>query len=826
MVLRTVHPAPACRRPMRTPVVGLLALAVLAAAATVPVPAAAQTPEAKRRPTLSESLITRPRDPNARMLVQADEMVYDYRNNRVSAVGNVQIYYEGGVLEARKVTYDRKNHRVYAEGDVRYRTRDGHLIHAETLEITDDLRDGFINSLLVESAEKTRFAATRAERSEGKVTVYRSGVYTACEPCKDDPKRPPLWQVRAARIIHDESERVVHYEDARLEFMGIPIAWMPFFSHPDPTVRRQSGFLAPQMRSSTRTGVGVDLPYFWAIAPNMDTTTSLVPLTRQGLLVRNEWRHRLINGAYNVRVAGIFQQDTGAFFLGPTLPSPGMRDFRGSVETKGEFFINKRWAWGWDATLLSDRMFLRDYSLDRIGATERTSQVYLVGQGDRSYFDLRGMAFTGLTVLDRNDQQPLVHPVLDYSYIFGQPVMGGEVALRMNLTSLSRSQADFSPTNAAAAVINPLTLTNSCDSRAVMLATNPSNCLMRGAPGDYTRLSADMTWRSSAITTWGQIVTPFMVARGDVAYRRITADPGVGAFIATSPEGLVRGMPAVGFETRWPLISAHAWGTQIIEPIAQLVMRPDETQIGRFPNEDAQSLIFDDTNLFSINKYSGFDRVEGGTRMNVGVQYTANINRFGTFNALLGQSYHLFGQNSFAFSGVVDPVTGVQTGLGLQSGLEDNVSDYVARFALQTSKNLMFVNRYRFDKDNFAVRRFEFETSAAFGALSLSTIYARYEAQPLIGYIQRRDGIFQNAALRLSSNWTVSGGVRYDFSQERVDLGILTVSYLDECFAIAAQYIADYTYAGSLQPDHRFLLRMNLRTLGGTSFSTGFGTAN
>jgi LPS-assembly protein len=620
MVLRTVPPAPV-RRLARTPVFGLLAFAVILPAADPPSPVWGQALDAKRPPTFSESLVARRRS-DARMLVQADEMVYDNRNDRVAAVGNVQIYYEGGVLEAHRVTYDRKNQRVYAEGNVRYRTRDGHLIHAETLEITDDLRDGFISSLLVESAEKTRFAATRADRSEGKVTVYRSGIYTACEPCKDDPKRPPLWQVRAARIIHDESERVIHYEQAALEFMGVPIAYLPFFSHPDPTVRRQSGFLVPQMRLTSRTGIGFDIPYFWAIAPNMDATVTVTPMSRQGAMLGGEWRHRVINGAYSIRVAGIFQQDPNAFVLNPldpTVPSPGARKFRGSVETRGEFFINKRWAWGWDATLLTDRLFLHDYVFDRRLITERTSQVYLVGQGDRSYFDLRGMAFIGTTVFDRNDELPLIHPVLDYSYIMGQPIMGGELAFRMNLTSLSRRHADFDPTNTSAQLMNE------CDSRAVMLATNPSNCLMRGMPGEYTRLSADMTWRRTAITNWGQIVTPFMVARGDVAYRRAAADPAVGAFIATNPEGLVRGMPAVGIETRWPFISAHAWGTQIVEPIAQLVIRPNETRIGRFPNEDAQSLVFDDTNLFAVDKYSGYDRVEGGTRLNLGVQSASRI---------------------------------------------------------------------------------------------------------------------------------------------------------------------------------------------------------
>ena len=278
----------------------------------------------------------------------------------------------------------------------------------------------------------------------------------------------------------------------------------------------------------------------------------------------------------------------------------------------------------------------------------------------------------------------------------------------------------------------------------------------------------------------------------------------------------MRGMPAVGVETRWPFISAHSWGTQTIEPIAQLVIRPNETMIGRFPNEDAQSLIFDDTNLFSINKYSGYDRVEGGTRLNVGTQYTANINFLGKFNALVGQSFHLFGRNSFAFGDIANT--------GLQSGLDTDVSDYVARISLQTNRNVLLVNRYRFDKDTLNVRRFELEANAALGPVWLSTIFARYEAQPLIGYIEQRTGIFQNASIRVHTNWTIGGGVRYDFTREKIDLGMLSVSYLDDCFAIAAQYIADNTVSGNTQTDHRFLLRVNLRTLGGTGITSGLAT--
>ena len=805
MVSRTVHQRIA--RPRRTPRLLVWSLAAVASAflwaAGLP-PALAQNPLAVQ----SKAVFTAgPANPNARMLLQADEMAYDYQRGLVSAVGNVQIYYDGGVLEARKVTYDRKANRVLAEGNVRYFTRDGRTIHAELLEITDDLRDGFINSLLIESEDKTRFAAARADRLEGKTTIYRSGIYTACELCKEDPKRPPLWQVRAARIIHDESERVIHYEDARLEFFGVPLAWMPFFSHPDPTVKRKSGFLMPTIRSATKTGTGLVIPYFWALAPDYDATLTVTPFTRQGPLVQGEWRQRLMTGAYSVRGSGIFQLDKSAFDLGTGRDSAGFRDFRGSLESTGEFYINKRWLWGWDGTLLSDRLYPGDYeAISPLRGREIDNRVYLTGQGNRSHFDLRGMSFIGLSEYDRNSEQPLIHPIIDYSYIFGKPVAGGELGFRVNFTSLSRRDADFDPINATAAQITP-TGFNSCDSRAVLMATNPTNCLLRGAPGNYSRLSADVTWRKTIINSWGQMFTPFMVARADAAYRNVAPDPGVGSFISTAPETLIRSMPAVGMQTRWPFISAHSWGSQTIEPIAQLIIRPDETQIGRFPNEDAQSLIFDDTNLFSINKYSGFDRIEGGTRLNVGAQYSASVNFLGTFNALVGQSYHLFGRNSFAF--------GDMTNTGLQTGLDNDVSDYVARFSLQTNRNLLFVNRYRLDKDTLSVRRFELEASAAFGPVALSTIYARYDAQPLLGYLTQRAGILQSASVRVNRNWTVSGSVRYDFTREAIDLALLSVSYVDDCFAIAVQYFVDKVLSGNATTDHRFLLRLNLRTLGG-----------
>ena len=178
------------------------------------------------------------------------EVDYDYNNQRVSAVGNVQMFYNGTSVEADKVIYDQKTKRLHAEGNIRLTDADGKITYANIMDLSDDYRDGFVNSLRVDTADQTRMAATRADRSSGNYTVFENGVYTACAPCKDDPKKPPLWQVKGARIIHDQTEKMLYFENAQLEFFGVPMAYMPYFSTPDPTVKRKTGFLMPGYTST------------------------------------------------------------------------------------------------------------------------------------------------------------------------------------------------------------------------------------------------------------------------------------------------------------------------------------------------------------------------------------------------------------------------------------------------------------------------------------------------------------------------------------------------------------------------------------------------
>src|SRR6185503_21221531 len=206
------RPGVACRRGWLV-ALGVLTAAVGCGAGGGVRPAAAQfsegnppwvgVPPVPKVPTASSRFESGQSDPNAQMLVRADELQYDNANHRILAVGNVQIYYQRSTLEADKVVYEQITKRMRAEGNARLTEADGKVVHGEIIDLTDRFRDGFVDSLQIESADRTRFAAPRAERKEGRYTVFQSGVYTACEPCKDDPSKPPRWQVRATRIIHD-----------------------------------------------------------------------------------------------------------------------------------------------------------------------------------------------------------------------------------------------------------------------------------------------------------------------------------------------------------------------------------------------------------------------------------------------------------------------------------------------------------------------------------------------------------------------------------------------------------------------------------------------
>jgi LPS-assembly protein len=420
---------------------------------------------------------------------------------------------------------------------------------------------------------------------------------------------------------------------------------------------------------------------------------------------------------------------------------------------------------------------------------------------------VRSIYFYGFSEFDNQAQIPIIAPVLDYSNVLGQQILGGEFSYKLNLTSLTRQQAEFD------AVSQTASANNACSTPTADTAI-PANCLLRAIPGQYSRFSAEADWRRTIVTDNGQMFTPFLRVSGDLASVNVNNDPGVANYIAPGESELARGMPAAGLEYRYPFIEAEPWGTQTLEPIAQVILRPNETDIGKFPNEDAQSLVFDDTNLFQIDKFSGWDRVEGGSRANAGFQYTAQINRAGSVNVLFGQSYSLFGQNSFAVGDI--------TNTGLDSGLDKTLSDYVGRITYQPNSIYSFTARGRFDEATFTPERLEFESRANFDRWTLQLLYGDYAAQPLLGFLTRREGLLAGASFKVTQNWIVLGSARYDIENNQFDQTRLGLGYVDDCFMLSVNWLTGYTYSttqGQVR-DSTVMFQLSLRTLGPDTLSS------
>ncbi len=816
--------------------VGLFALSVAVGAALIPA-----LPALGQNAPLTTSVPFKT-DPNAQMLLQADELVYDDDSKTVMATGHVQIFYNGYNVVANHVAYNKATRRLNATGDVRIKDPTGNVYYSDQADLTDNFSEGFVRTLRLERSDNTHLAADSAERSGGNLTVFNRGVYTACEPCKKHPEKPPLWQVKAARVISNQKEQTIYFEDATVEFFGLPVAYLPYFWTPDSTVKRKSGFLNPNFYYNKRVGTGISTPYYFALSPFYDITYTPTFITPQGIHNDVLFRHSLPNGSYDVRLTGIFQFDPDQVGLGENPansplpakqygPDPGAKDFRGSVQSKGKFLITDKWSVGWDVAFDSDAKYLKDYGYADLGKTEQISTVYLQGKGERSFFDAHSYYFQTLVDLNTDNRerqgiQPIVAPVVDYNTAMADKYFGGEFRIDSNLTQITREEQLSYQVPSTGKYITP------------------------GFAGDYTRLSLQGSWRKTYTDGIGQRFTPFASLRGDIyrfgvggGFAQLdpieAGTPGNPISDATTPiaistvipsllanEGDVRfrGMPTAGFDYRYPFVATTGTITHLFEPIAQIVVRPNETSIGEIPNEDAHSLVYDDTNLFEADKFSGYDRLEGGTRLNAGAQYTIQDTSGFKASALFGQSFQIAGLNSFS-QGALDI-----NGTGLDSGLQNDDSDYVARLYVQPNKYGDVSARARFDQKDWTLERFELESRLFYGPFSLSTAYVRRSAQPDLGIQTDLEEVNSEISYALSDQWSIYGGGRYSLQNASNDPGFVSdklgVKYTDECFTVSLDYSTYYQNYGDIEAQRQIMVRFNLRTLGDGQFETKIGNAN
>jgi len=722
-------------------------------------------------------------DKSQPLYLQGDELIYDNGGNRVIARGNVEIYYNNYILTSDQVVYDQSANTLTAVGNVVLKEPNGNIVRADRYTLTDDFRDGFVSQLSVVASDDTRIVAEKATRRGGNTTVFTNGRFT---PCKTTDGMPPLWCLSAATVVHDQQAATVTYQDAQFELFGVPILYTPYFEHADPSVKRKSGFLMPQPSISDNLGYATTIPYYFALAPNYDFTFYPMYTSRQGILWQGEWRHRTENGQYYIKGAGIDQDSAD---LPSSIVNRDQYDgWRGSLDTKGLFNLGSWWKFGWDITTETDDEFRRFYKLDNILLTDRVNKIFFNGLSDRNFFQVAAYEFTdlGYTTPGTSETKQYAYPILDYNYVFADPILGGELTWNTNAMALSSNQ---DPTAFA-----PFADTNQ----------------------QMNRIVTELNWRRRFTDPIGITYTPFAQLRGDVYQINNYFDP----YDNTAPlqeTAFARGLALGGVTVAYPWVAHGTGGSHVIEPIGQIIARQASIRQDGLPNEDAQSLVFDDTNLFEVTKFSGYDRIETGTRANVGLQYTFQSNTGGYARVLAGESYQIAGTNAYA-----DPSYDVNGNpvFTPDSGLQTARSDYVLGAYIAPWSFLTLISQTRFDQSSFNLARLDAGGQINAGPVSFNAVYAYLNTDPTNGINSAQEDVYGSMILRLTDRWSVAAAMRYDIDADELASDMFQVRYADECFVLTATYTDNYYVNPDLVDGQTFMLRFELKHLGEFGYST------
>ncbi len=721
-----------------------LRLACLAVAALLCGPALAQ-----------HQIGTTPVDENQPALITADEITYDDSLGIVTAEGSVEISQGKRVLIADSVNYNVRTDVVIATGNVALMEPTGEVLFADYAEVTGDLREAFIREVGVLLTDNSRLAAVSAIRTEGNRTELRKAVYSPCELCEEDPTRAPLWQMKARRVIHDQEAQEVVYRDATFELFGIPTFYTPYFSHPDPTVKRKTGFLSPIFGSTGDLGATAEVPFFIVIDDTSDYTISPIFTQKELPVYQGEYRKILPEG-------NIFLNHS--FTFSDRENSNGTVDqdaFRGHIDARFDHDINDTFRGGLKVNAATDDTYLRFYNI----STQATlfSEAYVEGFRGRDYVTARMFGFQGLSSDDNTEEIPIALPLLEFSHV-SEPLVEGSV-LRMDgsLVDLVRIEGR--------------------DTRRLSLAgewTLP-----------FTSPIGDQYLFTAGLQGQGYWTSDFDPAEPS----EVNPDDG-----ATLVAGRIHPQAALMWSYPW-IADVGTWNT-VIEPIAQGVLATNDNQIDRIPNEDSQDLEFDDTNLFAMNRFPGVDRVQPGPRVDYGAQWSLYSPDGGAVRFLVGQSYRPFDD------GGVYPIG---------SGLEDHISNVVGGLRASPGPWLDATWRFSIDPDDGQFDRNEVNFSAGVPELRLSVEYL--ESDPLLDeeegeILEGRQQVTVGLSSQVTERWFTFASHLQDLQEHQALRSRAGVRYADECIVVEAVYERSRFDDRAVNPDNSFFIKVSLRSLG------------
>jgi LPS-assembly protein len=674
-------------------------------------------------------------------LFKADRLRHERELGLVIATGSVEMVEGDRVLRADTVSYNQKQDIVTATGNVVLMEPSGDVVFADHVELTGDFKDGIVQNIRILMVDEARMAAVGGRRVGGERTELHKAVYSPCRTC-ESKSGTPLWRIKAIDVVHNKAEQSIEYRDAFMEFFGIPVLYTPYLVHPDPTVKRRSGFLAPRYGSESVLGVILETPYYFNIAPDKDATIRPIITTNEGLVLAGEYRQRFVDAEAKL---------TGSATHGTK--QSGEQGFRGHFFSDFRADLNNTWRAGADIRLTSDDTYLQRY--DFTSDDTLTNRAFVEGFKGQNYASAQSYFWRGLRNEDDPGTTPLIAPILDFNAI--TPVGNGDArwVLDANLLSLTRSEG-----------------------------------------ADSRRLSLINSWELPHVARTGEVYHLYASLQTDAYYASNVQE--VGKATGDTSTGFTgRVFPRIGLDWRFPFSRADGSNTQILEPVAGIQFAPNGGNPGQISNEDSQDIEFDETNLFSRNRFTGLDRVEGGQRLYYGLRFGV-FGSSGYSDGFIGQSYRFRRDNDFSAT----------------SGFNDHFSDIVGRVSVQPSTPVKLQYRFRLDKDDLSPRRNELSTVVGPKAIRLNLNYSFFDEGSGSGEFTDREEITYGFTSQITPAWSIDASTRRDLQASSTLNHNIGLTYECDCFTMKLTFTRTFTQDRDVRPSDTIFVRLIFKNLG------------
>ena len=479
-------------------------------------------------------------------------------DQRLIAAGHVEVFYDGTRLQASAITYDQAHDLLTIDGPILITLVDGTIFTADAATLDPRLENGILRGARLVLNQQLQLAANQILRVDGRYSQLSQVAATSCHICNG---RPPVWEIRASNVVHDEVAQQLYFDNATFRIGGVPVLWLPRMRLPDPSLTRATGLLIPHLRSTDLLGLGIKLPYFIRIGDNRDLT--LTPYL-SGKTRTLELRYRQAFGTGALSIAGAFSRDS-------ILPGQD----RGYVFADGQFALGRGYMLGFAAEISSDQAYLLNYGYS--GKDRLESGLSLVRVRADDLFVASLTSYDSLRENEINDTLPPFVAALSYERRFEPDLIGGTLTLRSGIESFQRYDTTTSD-----------------------------------AGRDVARFGLGADWTRTWILPGGIVAD--LQGAVDLDYYNITDDPAYA-------ETVLRSSPAVALTLRWPWMHSGAAGvTTVIEPVLSLGW--SDTTTAAVPNEDSTLVEFDAANLFALSRFPGEDGREAGLRSSFGLNWT------------------------------------------------------------------------------------------------------------------------------------------------------------------------------------------------------------